>query len=193
MFGKKKGRPAQLTTLLMKVNQTVINDLIISDEMPEACSDFDWFRDDNVCEYEIQILPFENWLYYHKKTLRYLPSPNASMWLNCLPSSQPVAMYWKVSRSNFIVYTDEGENADGSVKRRILFASPIHEIAPFVYGQSFDLYQKEGEVMEVEIGEEVFPIYRKTFFGGNGVTYSNATFSLTASRFKEGDYFESYD
>lgn len=193
MFGKKNSRSAQLTTLLMKVNQTVISDLLISDEIPEACSDFDWFRGDNVCEYEIQILPFENWLYYHKKTLRYLPSPNASMWLNCSSSDQPIAMYWKVSRSNFIVYTDEGESADGSVKGRILFASPIHEIGPFVCGQSFDRYQKAGEIFEVEIGEEVFPICRKTFFCGNGVTYSNAIFSLAVSRFKEGDYFESYD
>jgi hypothetical protein len=79
LFGKKTPKIPRLTCFVIRVNVTELDQWVQKEGTIEPLRFSKWDRDHEVLKFEIQLLPTENFAFFHKNTQNFSASLNASI------------------------------------------------------------------------------------------------------------------
>ena len=180
LFKKEEKAPIpKLTHLEIRVNLTELDQWIEKQGSIEPVSASEWSRDQEVNEFSIQLLPTENFAFFHRKTGIFSSSPNAAITIHPNDMSKSYVLYWDWNQSYFRAYIDLG-NPDGSANYKTIFSAPIDEMIHIMkIGTNIPISNSEDQTCILKIDDDIHcssVFVDKSAF--RGVKYSNQVFCI---------------
>lgn len=167
MFNKKIDIPL-LSYFILKINLTSANKWIVEPAKISASPESEW-KDHNLKEYKITLMPSETFTFFHNQANEFSPSIGG----NEILQNEPIGVVeWGWNETHFYVTVSE--------PRSIILSVPLDEIFHLI--KTGNNLSKNGhgekEIISLGVNEYFNEIYRNRHFR-KAITYSNDIASLT--------------